>query len=124
MTTKTAPNTSESPAPMVVEETAPTVTKELKKPELIDRVVALSGIKKKDAKPVVEAMLSVMGQAMTEGEALNAQPFGRVRIVKSKDLPNGQAITLKLRRSGPALSESEAGAELVQEALADEDQES
>ena len=115
---------SDASEPKVVEETSATVTKELKKPELIDRVVALSGVKKKDAKPVVEAMLSVLGQAISDGEAPNVQPFGRMRIVKSKDLPNGQAITLKLRRSGPALSESEAGAELVQEALAEEEQES
>ena len=114
---------TDAPEPKVVEESTPTVTNELKKPELIDRVVALSGVKKKDAKPVVEAMLSVMGQAITDGEQLNLQPFGRVRIVRSKDLPNGQAVTLKLRRSGPSLTETEAGAELVQEALAEDGQE-
>ena len=117
------PKTADAPAPQVVEETRPAITNELKKPELIDRVVALSGMKKKDAKPVVEAMLSVMGQAITDGEQLNLQPFGRLRVVKTKDLPNGQAVTLKLRRSGPSLTETEAGAELVQEALADEVQE-
>lgn len=91
----------------IVEDTTPIVTKELKKPELIDRVVAISGLKKKDVKPVVEATLAVLGQALTDGEQLNLQPFGKTRTVKQKTLPNGQAMTIKLRRSGPALEETE-----------------
>ena len=91
----------------IVEDTTPTVTKELKKPELIDRVVAISGLKKKDVKPVVEATLAVLGQSMTDGEQLNLQPFGKTRVAKQKTLPNGQAMTIKLRRYGPALEQTD-----------------
>ncbi|WP_375263274.1 HU family DNA-binding protein [Palleronia sp.] len=91
----------------IVEDTTPTVTKELKKPELIDRVVAVSGLKKKDVKPVVEATLAVLGQSLSDGEQLNLQPFGKTRTVKQKTLPNGQAMTVKLRRSAPSLEETE-----------------
>lgn len=91
----------------IVEDTTPIVTKELKKPELIDRVVAISGLKKKDVKPVVEATLAVLGQSLTDGEQLNLQPFGKTRTVKQRTLPNGQAMTVKLRRSNPALEETE-----------------
>ncbi|SPJ22924.1 HU family DNA-binding protein [Palleronia abyssalis] len=113
---------TENPELKVVEETLATVTKEVKKPELIDRVVAVSGMKKKDVKPVVEAMLTVLGQSLTEEEQLNLQPFGRVRVVKKKDLANGQALTLKLRRSGPSLGETAEA--LPSEGLAEGDEDS
>ncbi len=73
----------------------------LKKKDLIDRVVAASGVKKKDAKPVVEAMLAEMGEALARGEGLQLLPFGNVRVVKSKDLASGAVVTVKVRRPGP-----------------------
>lgn len=81
---------------------------EMKKPELVDRVVARSGLKKKDVKPAVEAMLAVMGQALSDGEELNLQPFGKLRVARRKDLANGQVLTIKLRRSGPSIQETAA----------------
>jgi DNA-binding protein HU-alpha len=73
----------------------------LKKKDLIDRVVAASGVKKKDAKPVVEAMLAEMGEALGRGEGLQLLPFGNLRVVKSKDLASGEVVTVKVRRPGP-----------------------
>ncbi|WP_235971369.1 HU family DNA-binding protein [Palleronia pontilimi] len=81
---------------------------EVKKKDVIERVIAqLPDVKKKDAKPVIEATLAVMGQALSDGEQLNLQPFGKLRVQRRKDLPNGQALTLKLRRSSQALEETE-----------------
>ncbi|TDL84104.1 DNA-binding protein [Palleronia sediminis] len=96
-------DTTDAPAAVAVAE--------LKKKDLIDRVVAASGAKKKDAKPVVEATLAVLGQALSDGEQLNLQPFGKLRIQRRKDMPNGQALTLKLRRSAPSRNVTEALAE-------------
>ncbi|SEM82030.1 HU family DNA-binding protein [Palleronia pelagia] len=81
---------------------------EIKKKDLLERVAAQAGVKKPEAKPIVEAMLAVMGQALSDGEQLNLQPFGKVKVQKKKDLPNGQALTLKLRRSSQSLDETEA----------------
>lgn len=72
---------------------------DLKKRELIDLVVARSGIKKKDAKPVVEAMLAVLGETIAEGRELNLQPLGKLRINRAVERGNGRVIICKLRQS-------------------------
>lgn len=91
---------STAPLPRVVTVTDPIVSEpDLKKKELIDLVVARSGIKKKDAKPVVEAVLAVLGETIASGRELNLQPFGKLRINRSEEKPNGRVIVCKLRQS-------------------------
>ena len=75
----------------------------MRKKELIERVVERSGIKKKDAKPVVEAMLSVLGDALADHRELALQPFGKVKIKRERILPNGRMMVARIRQSdGPA----------------------
>jgi DNA-binding protein len=81
----------------VAEQIAP--QPDLKKKELIDLVVERSNIKKKDAKPVVEAMLAVLGETIASGRELNLQPLGKLRINRSTDKGNGRVIICKLRQS-------------------------
>jgi nucleoid DNA-binding protein len=70
----------------------------MKKPDLLDRVVTRTGLKKRDVKPAVEAALAVMAETLREGTDLNLPPLGKVRVVKTKDLDGGAAVlTLKLR---------------------------
>jgi hypothetical protein len=86
--------------PKLVTEIDPVVTEpELKKRELIDLIVELSGIKKRDAKPVVEAMLSVLGETIAKGRELNLQPFGKLRINRSSIKGNGRVTVCKLRQN-------------------------
>ncbi len=81
----------------------PDVTQvDLKKKELIDMVVDRSGIKKKDAKPVIEAMLAVLGETIASGRELNLQPFGKLRINRAIDKANGMVFVCKLRQSDAA----------------------
>ena len=82
----------------------------LKKKELIDRVVARSGLKKKDAKPVIEALLTVLGETLSEGREANLQPLGKIKVTRTKDLANGRAMTARIRQSGPALAELDQAA--------------
>ena len=70
----------------------------LRKKELFDRVVKVSGVKKKDAKAVVEATLKVLGDALTAGEELILPPLGKAKINRQKDLGNGEMMVIKLRR--------------------------
>lgn len=104
--TKTVPRKSPAapPAPTVsVVTVEPVVAGEvMRKKELIDAVVERSGIKKKDAKPVVETMLAVLGDAIEEGRELNLQPFGKLKVNRSKDVPNAKVMICKLRRSSNA----------------------
>tara|TARA_R110002049_G_scaffold10127_1_gene50179 strand:- start:141902 stop:142411 length:510 start_codon:yes stop_codon:yes gene_type:complete len=73
----------------------------LRKKELIDSVVARSGIKKKDAKPVVEAMLEVLGEALGENRELILPPFGRIKVRKERMMPNGRVLITKIRQAAP-----------------------
>ncbi|WP_245723249.1 HU family DNA-binding protein [Lutimaribacter saemankumensis] len=80
--------------------TTPALTApEMKKKELIDVVVKRSGIKKKDAKPVVEAMLAVLGEELARGREMNVKPLGKVKINRIKQLPNGRVVMCKLRQN-------------------------
>lgn len=70
----------------------------LKKPDLLDQVVARTNLKKRDVKPAVEAALSVIADALARGDEVALPPLGKLRIVKAKDLSEGaQVLTLKLR---------------------------
>lgn len=88
-----------STAPRLVTSTIPAVAgPELKKRELVDRVVTRSGVKKRDAKLVVEAMLALMGEALAEGQELNLQPFGKLKINRVKESANGRILNCRLRQ--------------------------
>ncbi|WP_299736811.1 HU family DNA-binding protein [uncultured Roseobacter sp.] len=115
---KTAPKTTASPktkakmsvaktplatAPAKPESTSATLVNPMRKKELVDKVVARAGIKKKDAKLVVEAMLAELGEALAEGRPLVLPPFGRVRINREKKLANGRVIIAKVRQTDQPL---------------------
>ena len=96
---KAPPKPATKAAPVVVTQTAPVVTvPELKKIDLIDAVVERSGIKKKFAKPVIEAALAVLGETLAEGRGLNLRPLGKVKIQRSKDVSNGKVMTVRVRQ--------------------------
>ena len=101
---KSAPTSTSAPvarmaAPEVVDHDPPKVSgPELRKKELIDTVVARSGIKKRDAKPVIEAMLAVLGETVAEGRDLNIAPMGKLKITRMKKTTKAQVVTMRLRR--------------------------
>lgn len=70
----------------------------LNKKQLIERVVERSGLKKKDAKPAIEATLAILGEALEAGEEMNLQPFGKVMIKREIDKPNAHIFICRIRR--------------------------
>jgi len=84
---------------VVVNETPSVSAPEMKKKELIDTVVARSGIKKRDAKPVIEAMLAVLGETIAEGRELNLAPMGKLKVTRMKRTSKAHVITSRLRRN-------------------------
>jgi len=74
----------------------------MRKKELIDTVVERSGIKKKDAKPVIDALLGVLGEALADHRELNLLPFGKFKVINEKDLSNGKMLRVKIRQIQPA----------------------
>ncbi|WP_242494106.1 HU family DNA-binding protein [Salipiger sp. IMCC34102] len=70
----------------------------MKKKEFIDRVLARCGVKKRDAKPAIEATMAELADLLAAGGDLNLPPMGKLKSVKSRDLGNGaKVMTLKLR---------------------------
>jgi DNA-binding protein HU-alpha len=83
-----------------------TISNEMRKKELFDLVVARSGKKKKDVKPIVEAMLAVLGDALAEQRELDLQPLGKLKIQRGKELADGRSLVLKLRQKSAKLNEA------------------
>ena len=97
-----------SPAVTVVTEVEPNLTEpELKKPELINTIVERTGMKKKYVKPVVEAMLGVLGETLAKGQEMNLQPFGRVKVNNTKELAKAQVHSVRIRQSKAAISDAD-----------------
>ncbi|QFS82243.1 integration host factor subunit alpha [Roseivivax sp. THAF40] len=92
----------------------PAMQPELKKRELIDKVVRRSGVKKRDAKPAIEAALEILGEALAEGRDLNVKPFGKMKVQRVRDTGNGQVLVTKVRQ--PQEAEKDAPDPLAQAA--------
>ncbi|MEY1555748.1 HU family DNA-binding protein [Yoonia sp. R2331] len=88
-----------STAPKVVAAAQPVVAQQaLKKPAFLDNAVARSGVKRRDAKPAIEAALNELREALLRGDELNLPPLGKIKVMKSKALSGGaEALTLKIR---------------------------
>lgn len=71
---------------------------EFRRPDLIEKVMERSGMKRKDVKPVVEAMLAVMGDLLVAEQDMNIAPLGKVMIKNSKELEKAHVLTVKVRR--------------------------
>ena len=98
MARKSTKSTTIAPQEKAASKTVEATVATLKKPDLLDQVVARTNLKKRDVKPAVEAALALMGDALRDGVELNLPPLGKVRVVKSKDLDGGATVvTLKLR---------------------------
>lgn len=110
-----------TPEVVVIEPNVVAADLPMRKKELIDLVVERSGIKKKDAKPVVEAMLAVLGETIGGGRELNLQPLGKLRINRSVERSNGRIIICKLRQSTVISGNSLQADETASDPLADDD---
>jgi len=85
----------------------------LRKPDLLNEVLARVDVKKRDAKPVIEAALAIIGDALIAGDEVNLPPLGKLRVQKDKPLENGaHALMVKLRtpqrKDKPAVTETGA----------------
>ena len=93
------------------EATLPVKGGTLRKKELVERVVAASGAKKKAVREIVEATLKVLGDALAADESLALPPFGKARVNKHKGLASGEMLVVKLRRAGAAQPGAKGGTE-------------
>ena len=74
---------------------------QLKKKELVTRVVqAMEGKKKGTVKEIVEATLATLGAAIQNGESLNLPPFGKVRVTRQKGSGAEAMATVRIKGAG------------------------
>lgn len=76
----------------------PHVAQVVQKREFVDRVVALTGARRAEARQIIEATLAELGRVLEAGHTLAVPPLGRARIALERDARGGQVITLRLRR--------------------------
>ena len=85
--------------PRVLRVSEPEVARpDLGKKELIDAVLERCEVKKRDAKPVIEAMLAVLGGTLAEGRGLNLEPLGKLRVNRTVDRNDRRIVVCKLRQ--------------------------
>jgi DNA-binding protein HU-alpha len=88
--------------PVVVAEAAPEAAQpDFRRTELLTQVVARSGVKKKFAKPVLEAALALIGEALADGRDLNLEPLGKVRINRVRQMAKGRVTVARIRQAAP-----------------------
>ena len=73
----------------------------IRRKEFVARVVATSGLKPNAVKTALDAILQEMGDALSNGEALQLPPLGKLSVKRQKDLRNGEMMVCKLRRTTP-----------------------
>ncbi|MGX9354478.1 HU family DNA-binding protein [Roseobacteraceae bacterium S113] len=93
-------------------ETVPvTVAPALKKQELVEKVVRRCGAKKRDAKPVIDAMLAVLGEALAEGREFNLEPLGKSKVNRVKQLSGAKVSVVKFRQKSTEAKTAEKDAQ-------------
>jgi DNA-binding protein HU-alpha len=107
--------------PVLVTESRGATGSEMKKRELVDRVAKHGDLKKKQVKPVVDAMLAVLGEVLGEGRELNLPPMGKMKVNRQKTISGGQIILIKLRTgtAGGAAAAGDGDAEIAPETVAE-----
>ena len=95
------PASSAAKATVVTDTTPTTTAPMMKKKELLNLVVERSGVRKKFAKPTVEAMMAVLGEAIAEGRDLNLPPMGKIKQQRTKEASNVRVTVAKIRQSKP-----------------------
>lgn len=108
-----SPSASKKPRGAPVAEAGP----ELKKQELLEKLIGRADVQKKLAKPVLDAVLELLGEALAEGRDLNLPPLGKVKVNRVKDMAQARVIVAKIRQSkaeSPASAETrEMGAKVA-----------
>lgn len=114
MATKTTARATKAKAPQPEPEVEPKEAPEVTKlPDLVDMVVEATGKNRKEARPIIDALLVAIQAKITAGDDLILPPLGRLRVIKRNE-ENG-VVTLKLRPQN-------TDAKTAKKALADDEE--
>jgi nucleoid DNA-binding protein len=99
---------------------APEAALVLKKKDFLERVVQASGAKRSVARDISDAVLKVLGEALSNGESVMLPPLGKLRVARQIDRQGAEILQIKLRRPDPA-SGAKKDAETAEDPLAEVD---
>lgn len=71
----------------------------LKKPELLRRLGEETGLPKSRLRPVMEAMLAILGEAVAEEREVQLPPLGKIKPLRSKLQGTTRISHVKIRQS-------------------------
>lgn len=91
----------------------------LKIKALVDRVTASSGVKRKEVRTVIDAVLAEIGATLGRGEGMSLPGLGHLRVARKATAEN-PVMTLKLRQGEGAKGKDKAEGESPEE-TAEED---
>ena len=103
---KTVPSSTDA-APVDAPEASVVTT--MKKKEMIAKVAEASGVKRSDAKKVLEAVLAELGDALQRGDELNLPPLGKVSVNRQREGSGAHIVIAKLRRPKAMMAGTEEG---------------
>ncbi|MDS9468501.1 HU family DNA-binding protein [Paracoccus sp. MBLB3053] len=83
----------------------------LQKRQFLAQIAQRTGLRNTEIKPVVEATLAELGDAIAAGKTLALPPLGRARINRQTDASGSEVIVLRLRRRKAAESGNEDDAQ-------------
>lgn len=69
----------------------------ISKSDLVDRLMAQTAMKKGDARRALEATLSVLRDAISEGGEITAAPLGKIKVARQKDTNNGTLAVCRIK---------------------------
>ena len=108
MATRPTPRKPRAPKaaadPVAAETAAPTLPAspaalpELKRQELLAEVARRTEIRRNVARPVLEAALAVIGEALAEGRDLNLAPLGKLKVNRMRAAGTGRVIVARIRQ--------------------------
>jgi len=100
------PSAAPDQDPVLTESAAPDPSEEglvaLNKGELLARVKARTeGVRGREIRQVIDAVLAELGQALVAGEALKLPPLGTVKAQRNWETADADLVICKLRRKKP-----------------------
>lgn len=71
----------------------------VRKKEIMARILERADTRQKIAKPIVEATLEILGEALAAGETLALQPLGQIKVKRIDDGEKASVVHCRVRQS-------------------------
>ncbi|WP_417809124.1 HU family DNA-binding protein [Thioclava sp.] len=91
------------------------------KKTFVERVMIAAGVNKGQARQMSEAVLKVLGEALSDGEELSVPPLGKLKINRQFEKNGDEILVVKLRRPSGMLADASADEKTTPSPLAEDE---